>query len=140
MACAALQSRTGANTLTAPVGTVLPGNVIKLNPPQYNFVPWQVMVRLEYDDNFSGMDVSIVEPFTKLCEFAVKQYVWTKLIFKIETNLNYRGVELGVFKDIVSGYQDAGERYEEQLLQVGGSSYFEPERLYNILSKVVPRA
>lgn len=139
LACAALQAQTGANLLTSPQGLIRPGNIIQLNPPQYNFVPWQVTVRLKYDDNFSGMDVSVVYPFIQLCELAVKAYIYTNLIFKIESNVVYRGMDLGVMKDIVTQYADANEKYDEQIIQLGGAEVLDADRLYGILTRMVPK-
>lgn len=139
LACAALQAQTGANQLSTPNAYVLPGNMIKLDPPQYNFVPWQVTTRLVYDDNFSGMDVSSIRPFCLLCEYATKAYIYTNLIVSIESNLVVKGVELGIIKDTVSGYQDANEKYEEQLIAMGGAQMYEPDRLRNILLRMVPK-
>ena len=134
LACAALQAQTGSNQLSTPQGIVRPGNIIQLDPPQYNFVPWQVMVRLRFDDNFSGMDVSSIRTFSLLCE-----YVYVNSIMTIESNLVTRGVELGVVKDIVSSYSDANEKYEEQLLAMAGAQIYEPDRLRNILLRMVPK-
>ena len=139
LACAALQAQTGQNLISSPMGKVRPGNVIQLDPPQYNWVPWQIRVRLRYDDNFSGMDVSTIEPFVELCVCAVKSYIYTQLIFQVETNLVVRGVELGVMKDLVNSYADQEEHYQELLIQLGGAEIFDPDRLKNILQKMVPR-
>ena len=139
LACAALQSQTGANQLSTPQAMVMPGNIIKLDPPQYNFVPWQVTTRLRYDDNFSGMDVSSIRPFCQLCEYAVKAYIYVNLIMLIESNMVVKGAELGVIKDIVSRYEDANDKYEEQLIAMGGSQIYEPDRLRNILLRMVPK-
>lgn len=57
----------------------------------------------------------------------------------IESNLVTRGVELGVVKDIVSSYSDANEKYEEQLLAMTGAQIYEPDRLRNILLRMVPK-
>lgn len=138
-ACAALQAQTGAGQIVSPQGSIREGNVIQLNPPQYNFVPWQVKVRLMYDDNFSGMDVSVVYPFIELCEFAVKAYIYTKLIFQIESNLVVYGADIGVMKDIVSQYADANEKYDEQIIQLGGAELLDADRLPGILMRMVPR-
>ena len=140
LACEALNAQTKANQLAAPVAVLKPNNIIVLHPPQYNFVPWQVTIRLRYDDNFSGMDVSSLNPFEQICEWATKQYIYTNMIFKIETNLVYRGVELGIFKDIVSSYADATDKLEELYLSLGGNEYYDPERLIGILSRIVPKA
>lgn len=138
LACASLASQTFSNALSIPRANLKPGNVIKLEPPQFNFVPWQVKVRLKYDDDFSNLEVSEAGQFPKLAEYAVKQYIYTKLIMAIETNLVVRGMDFGVVKDIVSSYQDAGEKYDEQLLEFAGSSVLDGDRLEGILRKMVP--
>lgn len=139
LACAALQSQTGNDLLASPTGIIRPGNVLQLDPPQYNWVPWQVTVRLRYDDNFSGMDVSTILPFCEVCEYAVKSYIYTKLLFPVETNMVIRGYEVGIMKDIVNSYSDADEKYNEALLALGGAEVFEPQRLEGILRRMVPK-
>lgn len=135
----ALRAQTFAGVAVVPTGIVLPGNQIQLDPPQYNFVPWQITVRLRYDDNFSGMEVSTIQPFAQLCEYAVKAYIYTNLIFEIESNMVLRGADIGVMKDIVSGYSDANEKYDELLVSVGGAEHMDIRRLRGILMRCVPR-
>jgi hypothetical protein len=138
LACASLQSQTNSNMLSYPTGEVLPGNVIHLNPAQYNFTPWEVIVRLCYDDDFSGMDVSSIRPFCEVCLEAVKQYCYTNLMMKIESNLVFRGAEIGYMRTVVESYSDAGEKYNEALLRLGGAELYQPQRLQYILRRVVP--
>ena len=85
------------------------------------------------------MDVSLHESFNKVCEYAVKAYIYTKLIFSIESNLVVRGMDIGIMKDIVSNYADANEKYDEQLIALGGAEIFDPERLSGILRRMVPK-
>jgi hypothetical protein len=139
LACAALQSQTGANMLSTPTGIIRPGNVIQLDPPQYNWVPWQVTVRLVYDDNFSGMDVSSDLPFIDACIYAVQQYIYNELVFAVESNMVVHGMEIGVFRDIIGEFKGAEEKYNEALLALGGAEIYDPSRLKNILTRMVPR-
>lgn len=139
LAKAALSAQTNSGTIAAPTGTILPGNQISLHPPQFNFIPWQVKVRLRYDDNFSGMDVSSIATFSQLCEYATKAYIYNKLIFDIETNAVLRGADIGVMREIVSNYSDANEKYDELIITMGGAETFDPRRLHGILARMVPR-
>lgn len=139
MAQSALQTQTGAMMLANPHALLYPGNVITLEPPQVAFIPWNVKVRLRYDDNFSGMDVSSIRPFAILCELAVKAYIHTNLILQIESNSVYHGMEIGEIRNIVSRYEDANDKYEEQLLTLGGAELYDPARTYNILKRCIPR-
>lgn len=137
LAQAALQSQTGGVQITYPSPVVYEGNVLGFNPPQSAFSPWQILVRLRYDDNFSGMDVSLIRPFVILCREAVRNYIYINLIMKIESNAVMRGADIGAMKDIVSSYSDANEKYEEGLLQLGGAEFFDPVRQRNLLIKMV---
>ena len=139
LACAALQSQTGAQQLANPYGQIYPGNTIVLNPPQISFIPWNVRVRLRYDDNFSGMDVSTLRPFVHVCELATKAYIYTHLKMKIESNMVFRGAEIGVMAEFVNAYADANDQYDEALLQLGGAEFYDPTRLHFLLSKCLPK-
>lgn len=138
LSCAILKSKTYANMLVRPTVTLYPGNIIALSP-QISVLPWKVHCRLQIDDNFSSFDVSLIAPFTQLCEQAVKAYLYNKLLMVVETGLVWRGAEIGVAKDIVSSYSDANEKYDELLIACGGADIMSSQRLYHILSHMVPR-
>lgn len=138
LSSSALSSQTGAHMLANPVGRILPGNVIILEPPQYNFVPWRCTVRLEFDDNFSGMDVSSIQQFCHLCKYAVQAYIYTNMIIDVESNVVFRGASIGVIKDIISDYRDANDKYQETMLQFQGASMYDPMRLKSLLQRCVP--
>ena len=140
LACEALNNQTKANQLAAPIGILKPNNTIVLYPPQISHIPWQITVRLRYDDNFSDMDVSSLNTFEQICEMATKAYIYTNMIFKVETNLVFRGMELGIFKDLVNSYADANEKLEELYLMLGGNEFYDPERLIGILQRIVPKS
>lgn len=135
----ALRIQTYSGMIVTPTAIVLPGNQIQLDPPQYNFVPWQIRVRLRYDDNFSGMEVSTIHPFAQICEYAVKAYIYNNLIFEIESNMVFKGADIGVMKEIVENYRDANEKYDELLIAVGGAEHLDTKRLKDILQRCIPK-
>lgn len=137
LACSALNAQTGAGLVSSPAGIINPGNIIRLEPPQFNYIPWQITCRLKFDEQFSQLDVSSIQPFALLCEHAVKAYIYTHAIVEVETNVMYRGMELGVVREIINSYSDANEKYDEQLLQFGGAQQLEPDRLRILLSRMV---
>lgn len=138
LACAALSSQTYSNVMTIPRVDVLPGNILKLDPPAFQFIPYQVTVRLKYDNEFTGLDVSETGVFPRLAEQAVKQYIYTKLIMEVESNLVVRGLEIGIAKDLITSYADAAEKYDELLLEFAGASVLDGSRLAGLLRKMVP--
>lgn len=136
----ALDAQTRARMIPELHAELKSNNTIVITPLISSFNQWQHMltVRLEYDDEFSGMEVSSIQPFSLLCEFAIKAYIWTRLSVKLDSNAVFRGAEVGIVKDIVSDYRDANEKYDEQLLQLGGAEMFDSSRQYRFLSALVP--
>ena len=134
-----LRSHTFSHACITPTVVIKEGNILKLSPPQYAYVPWQVTVRLRYDEEFVNMEISSVEPFAQCVVQATKAYIYNKLIFEIESNAVYHGMEIGVMKDIVSSYSEANERYTEALANFAGGEFFDPERTINILRNMVGR-
>ena len=137
IAGSALHAQTGSNEISYPTPVLYEGNVIGLDPPQFNFVPWQVMVRLAYDDNFSDMDSSLIRPFSQVCMAATKAYIYAQLYMKVESNMVLRGAELGSFKELINSYADANDKYEEALLSMGGAEMFDPVRQRNMLIQIM---
>ena len=139
LACSALRSQTGANMISNPIGKILPGNVITLEPKQMSFIPWRVKVRLELDENFSGMEVSLLRPFCDLCRYAVQAYIYSNMIIDVESNMVYRGATVGVIRDLVQSYADANEKYEEILTTTfHGAAHYDVARTIFLLQKCVP--
>lgn len=133
----AIRAQTAANVVSLPTPELRDGNTIVLNPPQNNFIPWVITVRLCYDDAFSNMPAPLLEPFSKVVLCAVKAYIYTQLYLRIENNMVLRGAEIGAIKTIVDSYADANEKYEEALVSMGGAEIFDPARTARILRRIV---
>jgi hypothetical protein len=54
--------------------------------------------------------------FSKLCELAIKAYIHNTLIIQINTAELQNGQELGRFKEVVDGYADANDQYQDYLM------------------------
>lgn len=137
VAMSALRSNTYSHAIIYPTAIVKAGNIIKLDPPQFSFIPYKLTVRLRYDEEFVNMDVSSIDFFAKSVTNAVKAYIYQKLIFQIETNTVYRGMEIGIMRDIVNTYADANEKYIESLKMFSGGELLDVERAKNILSAMI---
>ncbi len=70
---------------------------------------------VEYDENFSILRPKVWPEFEKLMEYAIKQYIWVKLDYDLDMGQLVAGHELGVVRRIVDRFEDAQEKYEEQL-------------------------
>lgn len=134
-----IRSHTFSHATIYPSVTLMAGNIVKLDAPQFSFIPWKLTFRLKYDDEFTSLDVSAIPPFAKVCVYAIKAYIYKKLIFNIETNAVFHGQEIGVMRDIVSTYADANEKYDEAMKGFAGGDFLDATRLKHVLTKMLGR-
>lgn len=132
-----LSSKTMANITIRPTVTLMAGNAIMLRPAQYDYIAWRIVVKLNYDKEFTNMENGSIDVFKRLCVAAVKAYIYNTLIFEIETNVVYRGMDIGVMKDIVSSYSDANSTYNEELQQMTGREVMDSQRLSGIIKLMI---
>ena len=138
LACKALKSQTLEGTTVYPKGILEEGNVIRLTPPNINWVPWMVKVRLKFDDNFTGMNSSSLETFQRACEYAVQAYIYSHTIIRLGSTPVLRGADINELKDQISKYDGAAERYDEEIRKFHGAEILDPTRVPYILSRMVP--
>lgn len=72
------------------------------------------------DERLSNISIRSAPQFSKLCELAVKSYIYNELLVKIERGYLERGQELGVIKTYVDGLSDAEENYQTYLREEWG--------------------
>lgn len=133
-----LESHTLSRSYTTPIGELLSGDLIRLNPSQHNHIDWIVSVKLEYDLNFSNLNQSAILSFGKLCLLAVKAYIYNNLIIQIDKAYIIGGVELTTIKDIVAGYIESSREYDELLTEKFiGAVTLDPRRMQNILKHMM---
>ncbi len=134
LANAALENQTYAQHMTAPLGRLAPGNILILDPPQTGYVPWTIRGRLMFDDDFSGLDSSSIISFSRVCEYAVKAYIYTNLVIPIDRNFVERGMEIGTVRSIIEGFADANQQYDEILMrEFSVDQLADPNRLPSII-------
>jgi hypothetical protein len=79
---------------------------------------------LDNDDDLNHIQLRSYRYISQLVEYAVKSYVYNELIIEVGQGRLQGGVELGVFKDILSGYSDAEQNYKDYLNDVIESVLF----------------
>lgn len=70
---------------------------------------------LEHDEHMSNINARSYLVFAKLVELAVKSYIYNSYIIQLDMGELRAGVQVGRFKDIVEGYADAEQMYQEHL-------------------------
>lgn len=71
---------------------------------------------LANDENFSHLQIRSIPYFSRLCELAVKSYIYNNYAITLDRGRVEGGFEIGKFKEIVDTYSDAEEMYQEYLL------------------------
>lgn len=71
--------------------------------------------QLENDSSLSNIPAAAWKHFKKLVEFAVKAYIYNTVSIPMDEAQISGGMAIGRFKEIVDGYSDANEMYEEQM-------------------------
>lgn len=134
VACQVLNSVTGSGGMYHPTPILKEGNLIYIYPPQSTHMDWILICKLAYDDEFSNINDSAVYPLMQLVECATKAYIFNKLALKIDQMKLEGGYDFGRFKEIVDGYSDQNEKYDELLLEFRGGASIDPDRLARIIT------
>lgn len=128
-----LNSYTLATPRNHPVARLLSGDLVKITPSQYAMQTWLLTVRLAYNDQFTNLHESSAKTLAKLIVLATKQWCYTNLIVDIDRAVQETGADIGVIKQIVEEYRDAGQQFEEQLIQWQGCALLTPEARRRLL-------
>lgn len=90
------------NTILINEGMIIPSNSF-------------LLCTLEMDEQLSNLPLRSYRYFSNLVEFAVKAYIYNEIIVTMDKGELFYGQELGSFKEIVSGYADANQNYQDYL-------------------------
>ena len=71
---------------------------------------------LANDENLSHIQPRSIPSFSKLCELAVKSYIYNQYIITMDKGRLEGGAELGRFREVIDSYSDAEEQYQDYLL------------------------
>ena len=90
-------------------------NTILVEEPTCALSDAQLRCIVEYSDNMQELNPRFYPAFNKLCELAVKYYIYITCVIKLDQGYVYGGHELSSINDIISNYESANEDYLEQL-------------------------
>lgn len=118
---ARMASALGAASSPAPYAStarlqLIAENTVLVSEAQVygSFISMRVI--LADDENMSHLQIRSIPAFTKLVEYALKSYIYNELIIRMDMGMIKAGQDLGRFKEVVDGYADAEEMYQDYLI------------------------
>lgn len=124
-----LDAQTYQSSTSRPTPELLSGDLVRLNPPQYNHIDWVLSCRLCYDDSFSNINQAAIIPLTRWAICAVKAYIYNYLVIKLDRGAVEFGSELGRVKEVIDKYSEEDVRYWELLDKFAGGATLDMRRL-----------
>ena len=73
---------------------------------------------LANEENLANINPRSYPAFSKLCELAIKSYIYNTMLIKIDQAYLQGGQELGAFKTYVENLADADQMYQDYLREV----------------------
>jgi hypothetical protein len=73
---------------------------------------------LENDENLSNIHARSYLVFARLVELAVKAYIYNSYVIRLDIGELRAGVQIGKIKEIIDGYADAEQMYQDHLREV----------------------
>ena len=95
----------GENVVAVKDTTILPANAF-------------LMCMLASDENFSHLQMRSFHNLSKLVVYAVKSYIYKKLVIDVDIAELHGGQNLGRFKEILDEYRECEELYQTELKMV----------------------
>lgn len=90
-------------------------NIIYINDPMIIVNRSSIRANVEYDQNLTNLHPTIMPVFNKLVVLATQSYIHNKLKINLDKGYIYAGYDLSVIREIVDGYSDAEQMYQEHL-------------------------
>lgn len=82
---------------------------------EMGMIPSNSFLRCELsnDEEMANIPIRAYRYISKMVELAVKAYVYNELIIKIDMGQLQGGANIGMFKQIIEGYSDAEQNYQD---------------------------
>lgn len=85
---------------------------------------YQLRCVIGNEDNLNNLQPRLYHIFSKAVELAVKSYIYNTLLIKIDQAYLTGGQELGAVKEVVLGYSDAEQMYEDYIREIVQKAFF----------------
>lgn len=99
-------------------------NVVLVQDPAITIFNATIRANIEYDEMMNNLHPRYIPVFAKACVLATKAYIYNNCTVKLDQGYVYAGHELGTPGEIINGYSDAEEQYQEHIYNVLGKVLF----------------
>lgn len=127
------------NVSTAKVELIGENTVMIEDSQRYNSAYW-LSCYVTDSEFMNKIDPRSFEYFSQLCEYAIKSFIYNKLVINMGRAQIEGGSALGIFKDVVDEYRDAETNYRTFLKTTWAKVAFMDNRprYYRMLKMKVP--
>lgn len=117
----AMDSRSGIPIVSNAECVMVGHNTVMIKNHLITSAVVQLRCVVTNDERLSNISIRSAPAFSKLCQLAVKSYIYNELIVELDRGFLDRGQELGVIKSYVDGLSDAEEMYQTFLKEEWGA-------------------
>lgn len=123
-----MDSHSSVPVISNALGELIGFNTVSIRD-SYRLSPhYHMRVLLTNQDNLGNVHPRSFVKLALLAEMAAKSYCYTKLMVLMDQGYIVGGQELGVFRDLVSGWADAESMYIEYLTETIGRVMYTNDR------------
>lgn len=110
-----VDSQSAMPRISSPEVKYLGPNAVSIKDPGMFVYATRIMAKYAMTEELNEIKPPFYPIIEKLAVAATKQYIYNKLILDMDAGRLEHGVEFGAFKNIVEGYSDAGQIYDDLL-------------------------
>lgn len=110
-----VDSQSALPRISSPEVRVLGPNTVKIKDPGMFVYATKLMAKLALSDELNEIKPDFYPRVAELAVFAVKGYIYNKLIFDMDAGKLENGMEFGAFKNVIEGYSDANDSFDDML-------------------------
>lgn len=110
-----VDSNSALPRISSPEVRVLGPNTIKIKDPGMFVYATKIAIMYKLSEELNEIKTPFYPRVADLAVFATKQYIYNQLIFDMDSGKIENGMEFGAFRNVVEGYSDAGQMFDDTL-------------------------
>ncbi|ANZ48038.1 hypothetical protein ASESINO_25 [Erwinia phage vB_EamM_Asesino] len=110
-----VDSQSAMPRIGSPECKVLGPNVIRIKDPGMFVYATKIMAKFMLSDDLNEIKAPFWPVVADLAVYATKEQIYNKMMFDMDAGKIENGMEFGAFRNIIEGYSDAGEMFDDNL-------------------------